>query len=207
MLSPCVVTARDRALSLLVTKACHGTLGFGRVGGVGTGVPWVSMPGPTSVPSDSQAGWHREQSANTVREVGASTVVSSAFANVFVTLSSVMVFRICETVMLVFCDMLEYLHSPHVSWIWTGSLPLSRKSTSLFKMVTCLSSLAFHTNFARLFRSSHVPMDSAIRQANCFHLRTPDHPHVTTRGCLPHDGSTSMVMTFQCRILDQLQHC
>ena len=30
----------------------------------GTGVPWVSLPGPTSVPSDAQAGWHREQSAN-----------------------------------------------------------------------------------------------------------------------------------------------
>ena len=33
---------------------------------VGTGVPWVSMPGPTSVPSDAQAGWHRGQSANSV---------------------------------------------------------------------------------------------------------------------------------------------
>ena len=30
----------------------------------GTGVPWVSLPGPTSVPSDAQAGWHRGQSAN-----------------------------------------------------------------------------------------------------------------------------------------------
>ena len=26
---------------------------------VGTGVPWMSLPGPTSVPSDAQAGWHR----------------------------------------------------------------------------------------------------------------------------------------------------
>ena len=33
---------------------------------VGTGVPWVSLPGPTSVPSGAQAGWHRGQSANTV---------------------------------------------------------------------------------------------------------------------------------------------
>ena len=63
---------------------------------VGTGVPWVSLLGPTSVPSDAQAGWHREQSANPVREVGASTAVLSSFANVFVTLSSVMVFRVVE---------------------------------------------------------------------------------------------------------------
>ena len=27
-------------------------------------VPWVSLPGPTGVPSDAQAGWHQEQSAN-----------------------------------------------------------------------------------------------------------------------------------------------
>ena len=48
------------------------------------------------VPSDAQAGWHLEQSANPVREVGASTVVLSALANVFVKLSSVMVFRIVK---------------------------------------------------------------------------------------------------------------
>ena len=30
----------------------------------GPSVPWVSLPGPTVVPSDAQAGWHREQSAN-----------------------------------------------------------------------------------------------------------------------------------------------
>ena len=30
----------------------------------GPSVPWVSLPGPTGVPSDAQAGWHREQSAN-----------------------------------------------------------------------------------------------------------------------------------------------
>ena len=30
---------------------------------VSTGVPWVSLLGPTSVPSDAQAGWHRGQSA------------------------------------------------------------------------------------------------------------------------------------------------
>ena len=40
----------------------------------GPSVPWVSLPGPTGVPSDAQAGWHREQSANpcgcvAVREV------------------------------------------------------------------------------------------------------------------------------------------
>ena len=27
-------------------------------------VPWVSLPGPTGVPTDTQAGWHRGQSAN-----------------------------------------------------------------------------------------------------------------------------------------------
>ena len=31
---------------------------------VGTGVPWVSLTGPTSVPSYAQTGWHRGQSAN-----------------------------------------------------------------------------------------------------------------------------------------------
>ena len=31
---------------------------------VGTSVPWVSLQGPTSVPFDAQAGWHREQKAN-----------------------------------------------------------------------------------------------------------------------------------------------
>ena len=63
---------------------------------VGTDVPWVSLPGLTSVPSDAQARWHREQSANPVREIGASIVVLSPFANAFVTLSSVMVFRIVK---------------------------------------------------------------------------------------------------------------
>ena len=89
---------------MLVTKACYGNLGFVvLVAGlprpphyVGTGVPWVSLPGPTSMPSDAQAGWHREQSAKPVREVCASTVVLSSFANVFVTLSSVVVFRIVK---------------------------------------------------------------------------------------------------------------
>ena len=32
----------------------------------GTGVPWVSLSGTTSVPSGAQAGWRREQSANLV---------------------------------------------------------------------------------------------------------------------------------------------
>ena len=49
---------------------------------VGTGVPWVSLPGPTSVPSYVQARWHREHSANFECAVGASPV-SSALANVF----------------------------------------------------------------------------------------------------------------------------
>ena len=65
----------------------------------------------------------------------------------------------------------------------------------LFKIVTCLSSLAC------------VPTRSAIRQANCLHRRTQDHHRVSTCGCLPHDGSTSMVMTVQCRVPDLLQHC
>ena len=30
----------------------------------GPSVPWVSLPGPTGVPSDAHKGWHREQSAN-----------------------------------------------------------------------------------------------------------------------------------------------
>ena len=30
----------------------------------GPSVPWVSLPGPTGVHPDAQAGWHREQSAN-----------------------------------------------------------------------------------------------------------------------------------------------
>ena len=48
--------------------------------GVGTGVPWVSMPGPTSVPSDAQAGWHRGQSANSVLCL-CCVVVARAFDN------------------------------------------------------------------------------------------------------------------------------
>ena len=100
----------------IVTKACHGNLGFvvvvvSRGACLGpptaslrrrTGVTWVSLLGP-SVPSDAQAGWHRAQSANPVRAVSASPVVSSALANVFVRLSK-------PIVILVFCDMLEYLH-------------------------------------------------------------------------------------------------
>ena len=43
---------------------------------VGTGAPWVSLPGPTSAHSDAQGGWHREQNANPVCAVGASPVVS-----------------------------------------------------------------------------------------------------------------------------------
>ena len=103
---------------MLVTKACHGNLGLvvvvvsrGACLGPptaslrrGTGVPWVSLPGPTSVPSDAQAGGHREQSANPVPAVSASPVVSPALANVFVRLSK-------QIVMLEFCDMQEYLHA------------------------------------------------------------------------------------------------
>ena len=51
---------------------------------------------PPVCPSDAQARWHREQSANPVCAVGASPVVSSAFANVFVSLSFVVVFRIVK---------------------------------------------------------------------------------------------------------------
>ena len=55
------------------------------------------------------------QSANYVRAVGASAVVFSPLANVFVSLSSVMVFRIVKLVILqtivtlVFCGILESL--------------------------------------------------------------------------------------------------
>ena len=55
------------------------------------------------MPSDAQAGWKREQSAKTMRAVSASPVVASALANVFVRLSK-------PIVILVFCDMLKYLH-------------------------------------------------------------------------------------------------
>ena len=47
---------------------------------VGAGVPWVSMPGPTSVPSVAQAGWHRGQSANSVLCL-CCVVVARAFDN------------------------------------------------------------------------------------------------------------------------------
>ena len=30
----------------------------------GPSVPWVSLPGPTGVPTDTQAGWYQGQSAN-----------------------------------------------------------------------------------------------------------------------------------------------
>ena len=79
----------DRHLKLVVTRSAtmfvgrfvcwtvlstrHGmcTSPFGRWCGPptasrcsGPSVPWVSLPGPTGVPSNAQAGWHREQSAN-----------------------------------------------------------------------------------------------------------------------------------------------
>ena len=60
-------------------------------------------PRGTGVPSDAQAGGHREQNANPMRAVSASPVVSSALAHVFVRLST-------PIVILVFWDMLEYLH-------------------------------------------------------------------------------------------------
>ena len=62
------------------------------------------------------AGTHQCR-ANPVRAVGASPVVLSPLANVFVSLSSVMVFHIVKLVILqtivtlVLCGMLEYLHS------------------------------------------------------------------------------------------------
>ena len=48
---------------------------------VGTGVPWVSLPGPTSVPFDAQAGWHRGQSANPC-VVGCECLVKSSCVEV-----------------------------------------------------------------------------------------------------------------------------
>ena len=42
---------------------------------VGIGVPWVSLPGSTSVPSNAQAGWHRGQTADPCVVVVASCVV------------------------------------------------------------------------------------------------------------------------------------
>ena len=85
---------------LLVTKACHGNLDFVVlvVSRAACCAPPTAFPpcGVTSVPSDAQAGWHREQSAKPVCAVGASLVVLSSFANVFVSLSSVVVFRIVK---------------------------------------------------------------------------------------------------------------
>ena len=56
-------------------------------------------------------------------------------------------------------------------------------------------------------RTSHVPIPSANRRAIRLHPRTPDRQRVSLRGYPPHDGGTSMVMTVQSRIHDQLQHC
>ena len=49
-----------RVIKRDLVKKCHPRLPHC----VGTGVPWVSLPGHTSVPSDAQAEWHRGQSAN-----------------------------------------------------------------------------------------------------------------------------------------------
>ena len=86
---------------------------------VGTGVPWVSLQRTTSVSFDAQAGWLREQSANPVRDVGASTVVLSSFANVFV--------PHCETVMLMFCDTLEYFTTCEFCWHNAGADQIEQK--------------------------------------------------------------------------------
>ena len=43
----------DRALSHPRPSLC-----------VGTGVPWMTLPGSAGVPSNARAGWHRRQSAN-----------------------------------------------------------------------------------------------------------------------------------------------
>ena len=61
------------------------------------------------VHSDAQAGWHREQTANPVREVGASTVVFVFVCERVCDLVLCDGVPQCETVVLVFCDMLEYL--------------------------------------------------------------------------------------------------
>ena len=124
----------------LVTKACHGNFGFvvvvsrGACLGPstaslrrGTGVPWVSLPGPTSVPSDAQAGGHREQSTNPVRAVRASPVVSSELANAFVRLSR-------QIVILLFCDMLEYLHACSTIVLSCELIVVSNCPTPLFNV-------------------------------------------------------------------------
>ena len=55
-----MLDGRPRVLGLLVVR-----LGDPRpLHFVGTDVPRVSLPGPTSVHSDTQARWHRGQSVN-----------------------------------------------------------------------------------------------------------------------------------------------
>ena len=57
------------------------------------------------MPSDAQAGWHREQSANSVREVGASTAVFAFACERVCDLVLCDGVPHCETVMPVLCDM------------------------------------------------------------------------------------------------------
>ena len=91
--------------------------------------------------------------------------------------------------------------------VTTCSPPLSCGATSLFRIVTFLSSLAPHSDVFLSARSSHVPAPSAFRQASFLRLRTPDHHRLSTRGCLAHDGSIRMSMTVRFRTLDCSQHC
>ena len=76
------------------------------------------------------------QSANPVRAVGESPVVLSPLANVFVSLSSVMVFRIVVLMILqtivtfVFCGMLKYLHKRRVLHCNTGRLCRNQRTAA-----------------------------------------------------------------------------
>ena len=44
----------------------------------GPSVPWVSLPGPTGVPTDTQAGWYQGQSANPLAAATAETDATAA---------------------------------------------------------------------------------------------------------------------------------
>ena len=57
----------------------------------------------------------------------------------------------------------------------------------------------------KIITRSNTP--SAFRLSSVLHLRTPCHLRVSIRGCLVHDGSTSMVQTIQLRTPVQSQLC
>ena len=126
---------QTNSAAMLVTKACHGNLGLWlwwcRVELV-SGHPRPSsvealvyrgvLAGTHQCASDAQPGWHQGQSANPLYAVGASPVVLSSFANV--------------CVIVVFCDMLEYLHDRYSSALPTQTHSLCNRKS--FSKCVCL---------------------------------------------------------------------